>query len=31
VREASRAGGHRPVVEPFLLVDVLGDYVYLPL
>jgi hypothetical protein len=30
VREASRAGGRKPVVEPFLPVDVLGLYVYLP-
>lgn len=30
VREASRAGGRQPVVEPFLPVDVLGLYVYLP-
>lgn len=31
VREASRAGGRKPMVEPFLPVDVLGIYVYLPL
>jgi hypothetical protein len=30
VREASRAGGRKPAVEPFLPVDVLGIYVYLP-
>jgi len=30
VREASRAGGRKPVVEPFLPVDVLGTYVFLP-
>jgi superfamily II DNA or RNA helicase len=30
VREASRAGGRRPIVAPFLPVDVLGLYVYLP-
>jgi hypothetical protein len=30
VREASRAGGRRPIVEPFLPVDVLGIYVFLP-
>lgn len=31
VREASRAGGRRPIVEPFVPVDLLGVYVYLPL
>jgi len=31
VREASRSGGRKPVVEPFLPVDVLGIYVYLPI
>lgn len=30
VREASRAGGRKPVVEPFLPVDVLGVHVFLP-
>ncbi len=30
VREASRAGGRKPAVEPFLPVDVLGIYIYLP-
>jgi hypothetical protein len=30
VREASRAGGRRPLVEPFLPVDLLGIYVFLP-
>jgi hypothetical protein len=31
VREASRSGGRKPAVEPFLPVDVLGIYVYLPI
>jgi hypothetical protein len=30
VRKASRAGGRKPLVEPFLPVDVLGIYMYLP-
>jgi len=30
VREASRARGRKPEVEPFLPVDVLGVYIYLP-
>jgi hypothetical protein len=30
VREASCAGGRKPTAEPFLPVDVLGLYVYLP-
>jgi superfamily II DNA or RNA helicase len=30
VREAGRAVGRKPIVEPFLPVDLLGIYVYLP-